>query len=173
MSNDLETRVIEAENRLEAYFTRLTKVEDQNEWLEKQLKQKEERINELESQLDTIQGRTDLLDRVEDATARKPEERAAILIQTLYNKAEASDGRASLDVGGAVDALGGGVERTLMYGETGTFQKAVDLVDDENVLELKKEDRWAEKNTRLELDITDDNLPEKVAGVRVHGGASD
>lgn len=173
MSEDVSQRLQALENRLDAMSKRLNTTEEQNEWLEEELKQRDKRIDELERELQQVQTRTDLLDRVEEGSSLKPAERAAVLIQTLYNEAANTNGAASIDATGAVKALGGGVNRTLMYGPNGTFQKAVDLVDDESVLTMRKENRASEKNTRLELDINDGDLPDTVAGVEVKGGASD
>lgn len=173
MNEDVERKFDVLESRLDAMSKRLDTAEEQNEWLEQQLKERDDRIDELERQLEQVNTRTDLLDRVEAGSALKPEERAAVLIQTLYNEAANTNGYASIDATGAVKALGGSVNRTLMYGPNGAFQKAVDLVDDESVLMLKKENRASEKNTRLELNITDGDLPDTVAGVEVKGGASD
>lgn len=173
MSDDIEHELGALQNRLDAMSKRLETVEEQNEWLEQELKKRDERIDDLEHELEQVQTRTDLLDRVEEGSSLKPEERAAVLIQTLYNEAVNTNGYASIDVSGAVKALGGSVNRTLMYGPNGTFKRAVELVDDEDVLRLKKENRASEKNTRLELNITDGELPETVAGVEVKGGAMD
>lgn len=171
MSDDVEGRVAELENRLDAMSRRLDTVQEQNEWLEDELKDRDEEIQHLRRELDSVKNRTDLLDRVESASALKPDERAAVLIQTLYNEADATNGHASIDASQASKALGGRVDRTLMYGETGTFQKAVDAVGDDDVLKLVKEDRASDRNTRLVLNLEAGELPETVAGVEVKEGA--
>jgi hypothetical protein len=167
--SDDELAALEA--RLDALSRRLEVQEEQTEHLEAELQKRDKRIDELESRLATTENRTDMLDAVEQAAALKPDERAAVLVQTLYNEAANSNGEASIDAGQAVKALGGSVDRTLMYGESGVFQKAVDAVGDEDVLELKTEDRSSKKNTRLRLDLTEGTLPDTVAGLAVAGGA--
>jgi hypothetical protein len=166
-----DKKIKDLEARLEGLSRRIEVQEEQTEHLEAELQKRDERIDDLESRLATTENRTDMLDAVEQAAALKPDERAAVLVQTLYNEAANSDGEASIDAGQAVKALGGSVDRTLMYGESGVFQKAVDAVDDEDVLELKTEDRSSKKNTRLRLDLTEGTLPEAVSGIEIAGGA--
>lgn len=173
MSDEHEARMAEFESRLDAMSQRLDKSEEQNRWLEEELKKRDEHINELEHALNQLQTRTDLLDSIEQGSALRPEQRAAVLIQTLHNEAVNTNGHASIDASGAVKALGGSVDRTLMYGETGTFQKAVELINDEDVIDLKRENRSSEKNTRLRLDLSEGDVPQTVAGVEIKGGASD
>lgn len=170
---DVDRVLTEFENRLDAMSTRVEKLEHQNEWLEDALKERDMQIRDLEQELENIDTRTDLLDNVQEATTMKPDERAGVLIQTLYNEAEKGNGRASMDVGEAVKTLGGGVHRTSMYGEEGDFKRAVELVGDEDVLDLKEENRASDKNTRLRLDLTSGEVPEKSRGVELKGGVSD
>jgi len=133
------------------------------------------RVEELARRVEANEQRTSVHDRVQRASALKPAERAVVLIQTLYNNALAKEKRssadgmptASMDVNSAVDCLGGSVDRTLMYGETGVFKKAVDLVGDENVLYYQKEPRGAKKNSRLILDLEAGELPDKIEGFEI------
>jgi len=173
MTEDPHQRVRELEARLDAMSKRLDTAEDEMAYLEDELQARDDRIDELESRLDAYETRTDLLDSIEADAALKPKQRAAVLIQTLHNEAVNTNGHASIDASGAVKALGGSVNRTLMYGENGAFQKAVDAVDDTDVLRLVTENRAAKRNTRLELDLTAGTLPEVVAGVDIKGGVGD
>lgn len=172
-SKSATDRVRELEARLDAMSKRLETAEEEMEWLENELQARDDRIDDLERRLDTYEDRTDLLDSIEADAALKPKQRAAVLIQTLHNEATNTNGHASIDAGGAVKALGGSVNRTLMYGESGAFQKAVDAVDDKEVLKLVRENRASNRNTRLELDLTAGGLPETVAGVDIKGGVGD
>lgn len=166
-------RLVALENRLDAYERRLKQAEEELQEKDRVIAAKDERIDELDARVEALEDRTDLLDRVEKASALKPEERAAVLIQTLYAKAQRNDGKASIDASGAVDALGGEVSRTLMYGESGVFQRAVDLVGDEDVLWYKKENRASNRNSRLLLDLDEGDLPDAVAGREITGASAD
>jgi len=161
---DVADTVQRLQGRVEALSKRIGVVEDQNEWLEQELKAREERIDELERRLDRQEELKHLLIRMEGNAANKPERRAGVLIKTLYNEADASNGRASLDATQAQAALGGGVDRTLMYS---TFDTAVELVGDEDVVWVTRESRASNRNTRLEIDLSAGDVPETVAGVAV------
>jgi len=57
---------------------RIGAVEDQNEWLEQEIKALGERIDDLERRLDRRDELTELLTRVEGGAAGEPEQRAAV-----------------------------------------------------------------------------------------------
>ena len=141
---------------------------------EERIEALEQQVAELEYQLEQFHNRVDREERmfsdIRKGMANKPEERAAILIQTLNNEAltDASIGRgakAEMDAGKARGALGGGVDRTLMYP---TFECAAGLIGDEDVLEYVKEGRGGERNSRLRLNLEGDReLPDRVAGYKI------
>lgn len=134
-----------------------------------------ERIDDLEAEnedlrqeLGELRDRTGLLEHVKEASSLKPEKRAAVLIQTLYNTAwqrRQSDAnvnpRATMDYKAAEGALGGAVTRDKIYR---TFQKAEDLVDDSDLVRFVKEDRGAPKNSRLVLDLDGGSVPRTIGG---------
>jgi uncharacterized protein YigA (DUF484 family) len=138
----------------------------------------QEEIGRLERELREVRERTDLLEHVKKAASLKPETRAAICIQTLYNSAmkrkrdSTSDkARASMDYKGAENALGGAMNREPIYR---TFDRAEKLVGDEDVCRKIKEDRSSDKNTRLVIDLTEGDLPQTIAGHEItepDGGA--
>lgn len=161
----------ELENKVNTLHQRIKVLEEGRDEDQRRIAVLEEENAELKGEVATLRDRTDLFDRVRRASALKPDERAAVMIQTLYNEAEASDGRATMDVGEGVKTLGGEVDRTLMYGENGAFERAVDLVDDEEVLWYKEESRSSQKNSRLIIDLNAGPLPETANGFDLKKGA--
>lgn len=136
-----------------------------------ELNQKDERIDALEARIDEqeqtiaqLRDRTGLLESVQEGASLPIEKRAAVLIQTLYNKAWDNDGKAALDYKAAEAALGGSVNRSSLYR---TMDKAEDLVDDTDLLEKVKEDKSSAKNTRLTMDLSAGNVPSTVAGKEI------
>lgn len=141
---------------------------------EDRIEELEQEVAELRHQLEEIRERDAREERlfgdIRKNMANKPEKRAATLIQALNNEAltDASIGgeaRAEMDVSKARTALGGSVIRQVIYP---TFERAVELIDDEDVLEYTKEDRGSDRNSRLRLNLEGDReLPEKVAGCTI------
>jgi len=164
-----DDRVAELEARLDALSRRLEVAEEQNEWLEAQLYERDERLDEVEQDLKAVDERTELMHKVQRFDAGKPTERAAVLIQTLRNRAIESDDRAALDVRGALDVLRlDKSKRTLMYE---TFEKAEQMVDDPAVLAYKKEHQHADKNSRLAINLTNGDVPKRAEGFELHAGS--
>jgi chromosome segregation ATPase len=143
--------------------------------LREELIQRDQRIDELEAAVEEqaqtikqLRDRTGMLDNIEDGASLKIDKRAAILVQNLYNQAwkrkESSLNEtpsASMDYHGAEAALGGGVDRANIMR---TFGKAEELVDDDDLLWKEEEDRSSKKNTRLILDLSEGDAPQKIAG---------
>jgi TolA-binding protein len=170
----LEDRLTELENLVDVLRNKAQVAEDRAAAAEaeaeaaiERAEAAEARVDELESRLGGLEDRTDLLQHVRQASALKPEERAALLIQTLVTEADKNGGRATMDANEAVKACHGDADRTNMYGEYGVFARAVDLVGNEDLLSLKQESRASSKNTRLVLDLDGGALPETVAGHEV------
>lgn len=158
----------EWERRLDALSNRLSVVEEQNEWLENELKERDERLDTYEERIENLERRSKLLDRVlqhEDSSRKK---RAALLLQVLYNDAMESNGSASMDARAGWENLNRTVDRTTVYD---IFDAAVEAVGDEDVCWVKRETKASKKNTRLILEPEEGALPEQVAGVPLKGGA--
>ena len=164
MTDSDPDRLTDLEQRVEALSTRIGVLEEQNEWLEDELQNRNARIADLERRLDRYEELKELFTRMEGNAANKPQDRAGVLIKTLYNEADASNGRASVDATQAKKVLGGGVDRTLMYS---TFDTAVELVGDEDVVWVTEESRASNRNTRLEVDLSAGDVPETIAGVTI------
>jgi chromosome segregation ATPase len=162
MSDD---RLQELENKLEAVVKKNDYLERQTEWLEEQLDERESEIVTLRQRVDALEESTELLEQIESNSAGKPTERAALLLQTLYQRAERGDGTASFDVEAALDVLRlDRDKRTLMYH---TFERAEEMVGETDAVRYRKEGRTSEKNSRLILDLGRGELPQKAAGVEL------
>lgn len=164
-----EQRLADLEGKLQAVINKNQHLEDQTEWLEEQLRQANDEIAELRSEVDRLSDTNEMLEQVGAADSGKPARRAAVLIRTLRTRANASDGRASLDVTGALDVLRlDRDKRTLMYS---TFEKAEGLVGDREILWYRNEPRHSDKNSRLIIDIREGDVPSVAEGheLRVEG----
>jgi DNA repair exonuclease SbcCD ATPase subunit len=143
----------------------LDKVND----LEAEIDTLEADLEAAQSRIDELEERTDLLQAVQKASSLKPEERAVVCIQTLYNRASARDPRlAEMDVQAAINALGGSVKRHHIYP---VFDVVDDLEDvDDDVLQVVREDRASEENTRIVLNLEAGELPSMVLGHELETG---
>lgn len=145
------------------------------ECAEARAEEAERRVDELEAEVETLRDRTSLIDHVQRASARKPDERAAVLIQTLYAEAtrrgerENGEARAAMEATEAVKALGGDADRTNMYGENGIFNRAVELAPDDAPLRYIRESRASKRNSRLALNLEDGDLPNTIQGHSITG----
>lgn len=150
--------------------SRLLGVREEKAELESEVETLKEENKELENRVDELQSRTDLMDQVAQGSAMKVERRAAVLIQTLYNNAyrnkqsnSDSAPTASMDWRGGQSALGGSIDRSGVYR---TFEKADELVDGA-VVTFKKESRSSSKNSRLTLDLREEEPPATIAGKKI------
>lgn len=136
----------------------------------------EQELQEVRRSMEAVQEQADMMQRIKRASALKPDERAAVLIQTLYAQAKRNgerpnhEPRATMEAGEAVHALGGDADRTNMYGESGIFNRAVELVDDQDVLWYQKESRASKQNSRLIMDLGAGEPPATVAGYDIAEG---
>lgn len=165
MSDGVEARLQALEAKVDALAKRNETLEQQTEWLEEQLKDARTEIGYLEDRLDEYEETAELLQSVERSSSRKPAERAAVLIRTLHDRAESNGDRASITARGALDVLRlDPGKRTLMYS---TFERAVELVNDESVLWYREEPRSSDKKSRLVLDITGGEVRTAAEGHRL------
>lgn len=124
-------------------------------------------VRELEARFDDLADRTDLLKHVKQASALSRDEKAVVCLQTLVTEAQDGDGRAAMNAREAKKALGGGVDRTLMYK---ILPHAADLVDDEDVVWWQTESRSSQQNSRLIIDLTNGDVPGSIEGYDLTGG---
>lgn len=163
------------EKKIEALHKQVASAKERAERAEARADEAERRVDELEAEVETLRDRTSLIDRVQRASTLKPDERAIVLIQTLHAEAssrgerENEEARAAMEATEAVKALGGDADRTNMYGESGIFTRAVELVGDEDVLRYIRESRASNRNSRLALDLEDGDLPDSIRGHSIVG----
>lgn len=163
MSSD---RVDELEMKVDALITKKDNLEQKTEWLEDQLRAANKKIGQLQQEVSALEDDTGLLKAAEKSEARKPTKRAIVLIRTLRKRALNSDGYESLDAQAALDVLRlDDKKRTLMYD---TFDRAVELVEDRDVLWYRNEPRSSEKNSRLILNLENGDVPPRVQGFNLH-----
>jgi len=182
---ELQAQLEDAVATAEAASTTARRVQQRVTELRETVRNQADRIDELEaeneelqSEVEDVRNRTALLNQVQQASSRKPEVRAAICIQTLYNEAykrqqdkSESSPTAQMDYNRAEAALGGGMNREPIYR---TFSRAEELVDNDDLVWMVKEGRASEKNTRLILDLSGGDVPTTIAGHEIatpEGGA--
>lgn len=166
-----DSHLASLENRFDAVLARLKAVEDELEEKDQTIDEQAQRIQELEQTIEKLDDRTDLLQSIRRGSATGKEEKIAVLVQRLVNEAwrrkqkpNNEPARASVDAEGAVDTLQGRIDRTSVYGETGLFKRAVEMVGDEDVLYYVSESRASSKNSRLVLNLEAGDVPAQVAG---------
>lgn len=172
-TEDLREKIAELEARIDDAVYLAKRSQQEASDLREELEKKDQRIDELESEVEALRDRDKLLQHVHKKSASSVDERAAILIRKLNNEAIAKqedgrEGTASFTISDARTALRRDnidVQREKLYY---TFEKAEDLVDNEDVLDYKKEPRTAEKNSRLRLDLEAGDLPAMVGGFQIN-----
>lgn len=180
--DDLEERVAWVENHNEGARAVAKQAMQRVNELEEELEERRtrdtnlvEQIQALERELEDLRERTQLLQAIQHAGALKKDQRVAVLLQTLYNKAkrhereESGSARATADINAYRNALGGDVDDSYFYRDA---EAAVELVGDSDVLEFKKESPGARKNSRLILDLGAGDLPAIIAGREIGEGAN-
>lgn len=143
--------------------------------LESEVEEMRLEMAELRRENERLRDQRELIQRVQQAAAMKPDKRAAVLIKTLHNDATAhrEAGKkpiAKMDTQDARTALGRDINRTLAWE---AMQKAVELVEDatdgSDLLQYVKRDRSAPENSHLRLDLREDDMPATVGGFDITG----
>lgn len=122
---------------------------------------------ELRERIEALENDTAIIAHVNEARAMDVDDRAIACIQTLVNDA-GTNGKASMTISEGWSTLGREFDRTRMYD---VFKRAESLVGNDNVCWYQKEPRSANKVSRLVLDRTGGELPEKVGEKRLRGGS--
>ncbi|EMA29387.1 hypothetical protein [Halobiforma nitratireducens] len=166
MSEDLEGKVKDLEASIDDARFLIDHLGDRVDELEEELTEKDQRIRELKQTVESLEDRDRLMQEVHRNAADTPTKRAVRLIQTLNNEAVTNgqagqEEHATMTAREAMKCLGGDVSRPTIYP---TFDRAVELVGDDDVLEYRKEDRSSPKKSRLILDLEVGDLPSTIAG---------
>lgn len=176
--DDEDDRIVSARNpELARQMEDLRKRADQADSLAKQaiemvnekdeiIKDQQQEIDALRERLDDLEDANSIVADVNDSRAMDVDDRAVVCIQTLANDA-GSDGNASMTISEGWSTLGREFDRTRMYD---VYKRAEALVGDDAVCWYQKEPRSSNKVSRLILDRTDGDLPEKAAGKRLKRG---
>lgn len=149
---------------------RLLDLREENATLRDEIESLHEENESLRGRIEELHNRTDLMTDVAAGAAMKPDQRAAVCIQTLYNEAYRNKHlnaetrpTASMDYKKGQGALGGGISRSSVLR---SFERADELVDGD-VVRYIREDRSSEQNSRLVIDLSESAAPETVAGQEI------
>ncbi len=130
--------------------------------LEEELKHERQRRKELEQEVEKLQQDNQFVNTVQQNGVSKNTRRAAICLQTLARRARrGADDVATMDANRCEDTLQGSISRTTAYR---VFERAEELVENDDVVWYQKEKRSAPENSRLILDLNGGDLPAAVAG---------
>jgi hypothetical protein len=147
---------------VEGLEDRLDDAETANQHLREEIARLDEENRELRAQLAKVESNSSLLEKAKQAELSSPEERAVACIQKLKNKADRTNSdRVAIDQEKGWDAVNYSVDRTTVYD---IFRKAETILGRPDVLWYQSEPRSSDKDSRLILDRTDENLPESVGG---------
>lgn len=122
-------------------------------------------LNVVRRQLAEVQQSTSMLNDIKTGSSDVREKRMAKILLTLRNKAERNGGSATMDAGNCHDALNQEPDRTTMYG---LMDDLADLVGTDAVRYVK-EDKSADRNSRLILDESKGPVPATFEGHDVTG----
>jgi len=170
---DLETRVAQVEARLDGAMNTAEQASEWAEQVEQENESLRQEIDDLRQELREVKQFTDLLSPEEDV-AKSKETRAALALRTLWNTATDTNGIATLDAEGVANANQREIGRS--YGNE-VMRAVPGLVGDNTVCWISEEDRHADDNTRVVLDISESAnagaaIPGSTEGVPVKGGAA-
>lgn len=144
----LEDRVDDAESKNQELREELTRLTDEN--------------RELRARVQELEQATSLVEKAKQAELSSPEERAVACIQNLKNKADGRNAdRVAITGEEGLSAVNHSIHRTSIYD---VFRKAETLIGRPDVLWYQSEPRSSEKDSRLILDRSAEDLPESVAG---------
>ncbi|ELZ12478.1 hypothetical protein C478_10391 [Natrinema thermotolerans DSM 11552] len=142
---------------------------DRVEGLEEENEQLRQRVVELRDQVNKMNQAADLYQSVARKSAAKRDQQAAIVLKHAARVTGGATGREEYDGGRIQDVLEAAdvdIHRTNTYD---VMEKAEELVGDKSICRFQKESRSSSQNTRL-IVKSPTELPETVAGVRIHEG---
>lgn len=164
-TDDITEQLDRIEQRLDSLSEMAVANDGEIEELEREVgglrQDHEERLQAVENSVERLTQSLGFIEQTQAADASSVEARAAACIQTLVNKAERNNGKATLDAEGVNDALGGGVNRASRYDVLKAIPEHCEAA------EYIHEDRSSNRNCRVELRMDDGNVPSVVAGRRI------
>lgn len=147
---------------VEGLEDRVEDAETKNQHLREEISRLDEENRELRAHIQELEQATSLVEKAKQAELSSPEERAVACIQNLKNKADRRNAdRVSINAEEGLSAVNHSIDRTSIYD---VFRKAESLLGRPDVLWYQSESRSSEKDSRLILDRSSEDLPESVAG---------
>ncbi len=130
--------------------------------LEEELEHERKRRKELEHRVEKLSQDNEFVNTAQKNGVSENTRRAAICLQTLARRArKGSTNHATMDANRCEDTLNGTIHRTTAYR---IFERAEELIDDDDVVWYVKEERSSPDNHRLVLDLDGGDLPAQVEG---------
>ncbi|WP_226040867.1 hypothetical protein [Natrinema sp. DC36] len=142
---------------------------DRVEGLEEENEQLRQRVVDLRDQVNKMNRAAEFYQDVARKSAAKRDHQAAIVLKHAANVTASSVGREEYDGSRIQDVLEAAEEKIHRTNTYAVMEKAEQLVDDRDLCRFQKEPRSSSKNTRL-IVKSPTELPETVAGVRIHEG---
>jgi hypothetical protein len=166
MTDDIADRLDRLESRLDSLSEMAVANDGDIEEIDRQLgglrQDYDSRLDQLEQSVERLTQSIGFVEQAVAAEASDTEARAAICLETLVTEAQRNGGNAMMDADGVSKALDGEINRSSTYDilrKMNTVCEAVRFV---------KEDRNADRNTRVELRLDEtDSVVSVVAGRRV------
>lgn len=139
----------------------ITELREENQSLRLELKH-------LREELADVQDQTDMLKNVRKAAASSREEKVAIVLMNIREKAQ-QHGEGRMDPEDIVNTLQNQIERTTAYS---IMDAAVEMVEDKDILYVDRYDRHDDRNTALVMDRAEGDLPPALAGYDLRQGGT-
>lgn len=138
--------------------------------LREELEEERQKRRDLENDIETLLDVSDMLKNVQQNGSSDWDAYAAVILRSLGQDARKHDDlQAEMTARECWNLLQRQPHRTNCLD---ILRRAADLVDDEDVANVVKEDRSSSKNSRLVIDLSEGELPGQVAGHDVTGGVS-
>ncbi|QLK25433.1 hypothetical protein HYG81_15290 [Natrinema zhouii] len=141
---------------------------DRVDALEEENEQLRQRVCDLRDQTEKMNRGAELYQTVARNSAAKRDRQAALVLKHA-TKVTSAAGRQEYDGSRIQDVLEAAEEKIHRTNTYAVMEKAEQLVDNRDLCRVQKESRSSLKNTRLIVKSPTD-LPETVAGVRIHEG---
>lgn len=166
--DELEDEVAKLRSQLSGVSEVVGENDSDVEVLRREVASLRDEVDSLRSDLQDVRDLSKLIQPEESSKVTRSK-RAAYALVTLYRKANAGNGVAALDADGVVAANQGQIGESYAYK---VMRQIPDLVEDDSVCWIIKEERNAADNTRVVLDLNNGDVPASTEGVRIHNGGA-
>lgn len=158
----------ELEQRLDSVVNIAVGNDEEIEDLREEIRDLRLEVKHLREEMADVQDQTDMLKNVRKAAASSREEKVAIVLMNIREKAS-KNGVARMEPEDIINTLQNQVERTSTYG---IMDAAERMVDDKDILYVDRYDRHDDRNTCLVMDRSEGDLPPQVAGFDLRQGGT-